>query len=432
MAELLEIPTPLQVGVTGTWSGKWFEVAGRIQMDRAGAPGAPWQEMLLVFEDQSHTWVAYAQGRWYHSTETPPATQLPAFEQLGPGSQVNLGQHGNWVVQEVAQRRVVSGEGMMSEVPKPDVTTRYADISAQGGAFGTIDYGDGSEAPTLYLGRQFDPKELTLEGGVPLEAPETKVSNVECPNCGGDLPLMSGQAQRVICQYCNVASDVAEGNLSMLGPAPPPPVPPYIPIGARGNLRGADMTVTGFMVRSCIVEGIRYAWREYLLFGGESVGYWWLTEEDGNWSIAQPVETGDVSVQGSSATYRGAQYGFKQRVTANVENVVGEFYWQVELGESADATEFEGPGGKISREQTPNELTFSFITPLDPNELAAFGVAPPTNLATGGGGSGGGEDAGWSGCIWMVVLIFVCFILMMMSGECGGSSGGYGGGSWSK
>src|SRR5690606_11890632 len=49
MAELLDIPTPLPCGHTGTWSGEPFEVTGAVQMDRAGQPGAPWQEMLVWF-----------------------------------------------------------------------------------------------------------------------------------------------------------------------------------------------------------------------------------------------------------------------------------------------------------------------------------------------------------------------------------------------
>ena len=44
----------------------------RIQMDRAGAAGAPWQEILLGFPNQgSFTWLAQAQGRWYATNETP-------------------------------------------------------------------------------------------------------------------------------------------------------------------------------------------------------------------------------------------------------------------------------------------------------------------------------------------------------------------------
>ncbi|MCA9622550.1 MAG: DUF4178 domain-containing protein, partial [Myxococcales bacterium] len=145
MAALLDIPTPLVYGATGNWNGQPFEVTGRVQMDRAGAPGAPWQEILVWFPHQDTTsWIAYAQGKWYATSEAAPPGPLPPFESLRPGAPIHLGHYGSYVVAEVAQRRVVSGEGSLPGVPKPGVITRYADISGAQGAFGTIDYGDGS------------------------------------------------------------------------------------------------------------------------------------------------------------------------------------------------------------------------------------------------------------------------------------------------
>jgi ribosomal protein S27E len=439
MGELLEIPTPLQVGVTGTWGEEQFEVEGRIQMDRAGAPGAPWQEILVGFPMSGRsTWVAYAQGRWYatNDAELPPGG-VPAISALGPGSNVDLGPHGHWVVAEVGQRRVLSGEGAMTTVPMPGVVTRYADISAQGGGFGTIDYGDGTEQPELYLGRQFDPRSLQLDSGLPLEAPEGKAAAVDCPNCGGNLPLLSQTAERIVCQYCGTASDVREGNLAALGPSPRPPIQPYVPIGAEGEVRGNRYTVCGFVIRSCMVEGMVYSWREYLLFGGDHVGYRWLMEEDGKWTFAEPVEAGEVMDSGNSAMLGGQSYSFKQQVQAKVDYVIGEFYWKIEIGERVDATEFQGSGGKLSRERTATEVNYSFVTPLAPHELQAFGVAPPAGAGIVGAGFGGGDSEGGSSCSsilgTIVTIIFIVIWLVMEADGCGGFvGGGYSGGGWSK
>ena len=66
VADLVEIPSPLSMGVTGYWEKRRFEVEGRVQIDRAGAASAPWQEFLIVLPDTSESyWVAFAQGRWY-------------------------------------------------------------------------------------------------------------------------------------------------------------------------------------------------------------------------------------------------------------------------------------------------------------------------------------------------------------------------------
>lgn len=436
MADLLQIATPLELDATGKWNGELFEVVGRIQMDRAGAPGAPWQETLLWFpHSDRYSWVAYAQGRWYATSEVPPPSSgFPPFEALAVGGQGSLAEHGTWVVQELGQRRVVSGAGMQTNVPAPGVITRYADLSGPGGAFGTIDYGDGSEQPVLYLGKQFAIAEMVMDAtGMPPEMPEAKVSQVECPNCGGNLPLMSQSAERIVCQYCGTASDVAGSNLQMLGPAPPPPIQPYIPLGARGNLRGYDMIVVGFVIRSCMVEGVVYSWREYLLFGGDTLGYQWLMEEDGKWQHVLPIEAGDVMDSGHQAMFHGAQFALSQEVQAKVDYVVGEFYWKVEIGETVTATEFAGPTGKVSRERTETEVNYSFVTPLNPQELAAFGVAPPMAM-------GGMQAASGGGCskiaMLVVVIVAICLVFSVVIGSMsdgssssrtsGGTSGGSG------
>src|SRR5262245_20960287 len=87
MADLIEIPTPLTMGAGGRWQNETFTVEGRIQMDRVGAASAPWQEILLGFVAAGRsTWVAYAQGRWYATSDTPPPPQgLPPFQSLRPG-----------------------------------------------------------------------------------------------------------------------------------------------------------------------------------------------------------------------------------------------------------------------------------------------------------------------------------------------------------
>ncbi len=440
MAELLEIPTPFSFGATGTWGGEPFEVIGRVQMDRAGAPGAPWQETLLWFSHRdTTTWVASAQGRWYVTNQQAVSAPLPSFTSLRPASQVDLASHGLYVVAEIGHSRVVSGEGSLPNVPSPGAVTRYVDVSGPQGAFGTIDYGDGSGEPVLYLGRQFDPQEIQLDSGLAVASPEAKVSAADCPNCGASLPITSERSERIICQYYGTKSDISHGHLSALGPAPRPPIQPYIPLGSRGNLRGIDYVVTGFAIRSCMVGGQKYAWREYLLYGGESAGYKWLMEEDGKWTFVEPFEAGMVSDGGQSVMFNGQMYGLKQQVTATIDYVIGEFYWKVEIGETVHATDFQGAGGKVSREQSPTEVNYSFVSDLAPHELAAFGVQPPSAFSGFGGGDFseladfGTSSSNTSSSLGTVIFVMVMCIIFGAMSDCGGGSGSYyGGGSFSK
>jgi len=432
VADLLELPSPFVVGGGGFWSGKRFEVEGRAQYDRHDNVSAPWQEFLLGFpEDGSFAWVAQAQGRWYVTYEIA-GISAPPIAELRPGGPVNLGAHGAWVVQEVGTRRLVSAQGNLTGIPRPGVGSGFADLSAPEGRFGTLDYGDGSsDRPVVYLGQQFDPVGIRLDSGVPLAEPEAKVRHVQCPTCGGNLPLFSAQVERVVCQYCGSQSDVTQGGLRVLGPTPRSTHRPLIAVGTEAELRGVKVVCCGSVLRSCVVDGQRYPWTEYLLWAGPSVGYWWLMEEEGAWSLVTPLEVGDVADADSTVVYRGQSYHWKQEVRARIDHVVGEFYWKVAIGETVTAAEFAGPGGKVSRERSDSEVVYSFCGPLHPSELEAFGVRGASSAA-GGDGSGGSH----SGCA-TVFVVFVALALVLalaMADDCGGGVGGpsFGGGYYSK
>ncbi len=438
MGDLVEIPSPLGVGVSGRWQGREpFLVDGRVQVDRVDAPGAPWQEFFVTFPQTGKwCWVAAAQGRWYSTTEMElPPGGVPRLEQLRPGAAIDLGPYGRWTVAEVGRRRVVSAEGELPRVAPPGMPTGYADLGGPDGAFATLDYGDGARPPELFVGRQIDPAVMTLDSGIPVAAVEAEVTSVVCPNCGGNLPIVTpGQTERIVCRYCGMVSDLAHGALRALRPAPKPPTDPFIPLGAEGTLRGNRVICIAYLIRGCTVDGERYRWREYLLYAGPRVGYLWLMEEDGDWKIVSPLAPGDVRVVGNFAGYRGRNFTFKQRVSASVEYVVGELYWRVEVGESVEATDYQDGGDLVSVERAPTEVTYSLCEPIGAMDLVgAFGLqarSPPPN--TGGGGATAGGCAGSVGMIVIIVIVLVVLSVLMdgCDGCVGGGGGGFGGPSF--
>jgi len=433
VADMLELPSPFVVGTGGFWNRKRFDVEGRAQYDRHNAPSAPWQEFLLGFaEGEARAWVASAQGRWYVTYETP-GLDVPPLAQLRPGASLALGAHGSWSVQEVGGRRLCSVEGSLTGIPALNVVTGFADISGPDGRFGTLDYGDGSERPVVFLGQQFDPAGVVLDSGVPLAQAAAQVKDVQCPTCGGNLPLVSGQAERIVCRFCGTQSDVTQGYLTALGPTPRSTVQPDIALGAEADLRGIRVVCCGFVARSCLVEGERYPWKEYLLWGGASVGYWWLVEEDGVWSLATPIEVGEIAEGGGALRFRGEDYRHAQTVRARVDHVVGEFYWKVAIGESVEASEYTGPSGKVSREASPSEVVYSFCGPVHPKELVPFGVVAKGSPSLGNNNGAPGAS-GCSSVGVIIVLVIGVLALLVMLDECGGSFGGgsFGGGFYSK
>ncbi len=429
VADLVEIPSPLSLGATGYWNGKRFEIEGRVQLDRVGAASAPWQEFALVLQDTDETfWIAYAQGRWYWTREVPGFTELPPLGRLRPGAQLQLPHAGGITVSEIGRRTVVSAEGELPFVAAPGGVTPYADFTGPNGVFGTMDYGDGqSIPPKLFVGQQFDPAGFKLDSGQPLEVTQAQVEACTCPGCGGSLPLLApGLTERIVCKYCGTVSDLQQGGaMQALGQAPRPPVNPYIPLGAEGVLRNNRVICIGFVVRGTTVEGQRYRWREYLLYAGPSVGYVWLMEEDLKWQFVTNLPPGEVQVAGLEAVYRGQRYAYKQSVSASVEYVVGEFYWKVQIGETVQATEYQGPGGSISTERDEQEINMSFCAPITGQEIAqAFRIAPPPAPAMFASSSSGGSGIGCSPTLIWVVIIVVIILIVLFSDCDGGSSGG--------
>jgi len=433
VADLVEIASPLVVGNGGYWEKKRFEVEGRVQLDRVGASSAPWQEFFIQLpESGDGYWIAFAQGRWYWTKEVTPTPELPPLGTMRPGQQMQLPMAGGVTIAEVGRRRVVSAEGELPNVALPDVVTPYADFGGPNGLFGTIDYGDGqSIAPRLFVGRQFDPAIFKLDSGMPMEAPQAQVEACTCPSCGGSLPLIApGTTERIVCRYCGTMSDVRQGGaLTALGQAPRPPMAPFIPLGAEGNLRGRKVIMIGFVSRGTMVEGEPYSWREYLAYAGPSDGYIWLMEEDQNWQLVAPIPPGDVQVAGGVAMYQGRSYQFKQSVTAHVEYVVGEFYWKVEVGEQVEATEYKGADGIISFERDASEVNTSFCHPMTAQEIGqSFGIAPPPSPAMFSSSSSG------KGCmnpVVIVIVVIVAIVLLLMLVDCGSGSSSSGTGSGS-
>ncbi len=190
--------------------------------------------------------------------------------------------------------------------------------------------------------------------------PKPQAKALNCPSCGAAITLRAlGHAETVVCESCHSILDAKDPNLQILQKfeAITGELPPLIPLGTRGKLRGTDYEVIGFQRRSIKVEGIRYDWHEYVLFNPyKAIRY--LTEYNGHWN--------DISVckelpqtEFAAANYLGEIYKHFQTADANTNYVLGEFPWQVRVGEHATVTEYVKPPRVLSSEKTANEVTWS-------------------------------------------------------------------------
>lgn len=354
VAEVVDSGSPLEVGLRGVVRGVAFELTGRAQLQHAA--GGTWDEWYAALADGRWGWLAEAQGRFYltFQIQVPDPRAIPHLDQLQLGQPVTaIPTQIPLVVAEKGQARMLAAEGEIPYLLTPGESYYYADLSGQGGVFGTLDYGE--HPPSVFVGREVTLDELGLAGAQRTrerEARRVSASRLNCPSCAGPLELRApDQTQRVTCPNCGSLLDVNHGEYRYLKTLKPTGPPPSIPIGSTAEFEGQPMTVIGFMVRSVTFGGTRYFWQEYLLYN-PAVGFRWLVESDQHWSYVRTLQPAEVSepTPGKTAHYDGKTFKIFQDAPARVEHVAGEFYWRVEVGERVRATDFVRPPLMLSKE----------------------------------------------------------------------------------
>ena len=248
--------------------------------------------------------------------------------------------------------------------------------------------------------------------------PKPQAKALNCPQCGAAITLRAlGHAETVVCESCHSILDAKDPNLQILQrfEVITGEVRPLIALGTRGKLRGADYEVIGFQRRSITVDGIRYDWHEYVLFNPYKTTRY-LTEYNGHWndiSVCKELpQTGFAS-----ANYLGEVYKHFQTSDANTNFVLGEFPWQVRVGEHATITEYVKPPRVLASEKTANEVTWSlgeytygadiwksFNLPGSAPEAVGVYENQPSPVSENVKG------------IWAAFLAFAIFLLVLMAG----------------
>ncbi len=199
-----------------------------------------------------------------------------------------------------------------------------------------------------------------MSAGGPNPPGTPQVRSLNCPGCGATLTLRAfGQAVTIVCDHCHSILDAQDPRLAILQKftAVVGEDPPLIPLGTRGKIRGTDYEAVGFQRRTIHVDGIPYSWHEHVLFNPYK-GFRYLTEYNGHWndtSILRSLPT----VNGDVVSYLGETYRHFQTAKAGTSFVLGEFPWQVRVGESSDVSDYVSPPRVISSEQTGKEITWS-------------------------------------------------------------------------
>ncbi len=244
---------------------------------------------------------------------------------------------------------------------------------------------------------------------------------IACTSCGASLTLRGLEnTVTVACGQCGAVLDAKDPNLRILARyRTQAAIPPRIPLGTRGTFSGTPFELIGFLRRRIRVDGQSYSWSEYLLFNSFK-GFRWLTEYEGHWALlgpAQPVPT--MVAPSTGGPYAGREYRHFQSAQAEVTYVLGEFTWQVQVGEMATVRDYICPPYVLSAEQTGKERVWSQGQYLEPEEVwqafKAGGDPPPRK----GIGSCQPNPVGRPGAWWGAfgILLAAALLVQIVSGS---------------
>jgi DNA-directed RNA polymerase subunit RPC12/RpoP len=427
VSDLAHTPALIAVGDEGTLRGRQLRVLGRVQLDHGSGP---WDEYYVALDHgNAWGWLAFAQGRWYATVELAQLA-LPPASGLSPDQDLNVPGAGPLRVAEIKQASITSTEGELPGVIRVGQRRLYADCYGLNGSFATLDYGDGSATPTVFFGQVFAEPELTVTALGPRSLHKVKMTALRCPNCGGDVPSLSGErAERVGCPYCGAVSDIA--GQQVISRQEVERRRPDIPIGSRGTLEGFDYTCIAVVRRGANFDGDHFSWEEYLLWS-QPLGYRWLVKDpESGWSFVSPVNPAELDLrQAGGVGYQGKRFYVRNRNRATVEYVLGEVYWKVSVGDHSEVADFTYGSEVLSREQAGTEVSWSHSRPISWAAIAqAFGLSMKGAGADfpAAGGSGYGNAMG---LLVVLALLLLCAVATLDDCSGGGGGGFIGGGTY--
>ena len=403
MAELQDDPTLVQIGTEGVYQGVHFGVIGRIQLNYgAGGGDGLWNEWHVMFDDMRTGWLGEASGEFYLTFEQQAALAPPSFNAIKIDDKIDLGGR-YFSVTNLESSTCIAGQGELPFSVGPGFAAPVVDLELDG-EFATIDYSDSDEGITrVYVGERVNARDLKLahlrdpRDAPDVLAPKHKAEAFNCPSCAAPFTLSSGKIQTYGCASCGAVLDTANNKVQLVKKAQEAmSYPLRVPLGAKGKFAAEkfggekfggkefsaiEWEVIGHMRRA---SDAGFSWSEYLLFNAQA-GYVWLSESDGHWSLAT-ASTRAPKVLGLSAYHKGNNFDHFQHYLAEVQHVLGEFYWKVQAGDIVEVDDYIAPPQLLSREKTSNEVSWSlgdYVTPAEVQEAFKLktALAAPTGVA---------------------------------------------------
>lgn len=196
-----------------------------------------------------------------------------------------------------------------------------------------------------------------------------------CPSCGANLEINAlGYSSSIACKKCQSIIDVSHPLPSLIKKYNSAlSFTPSIPIGSFGFLRGNKWKVIGFIVRKDLTYAVE--WNEYLLYN-PYLGFRFLIEIDSHFSLAETLNfdpTSSVDTQlvipSRFSIDKIGEFKLFNHGRAEVIFALGEFYWQVKIGEKVEIDDCICPPYMVSREKNFIEVTYSLCEYINHEEI---------------------------------------------------------------
>ena len=252
-----------------------------------------------------------------------------------------------------------------------------------------------------------------------------KAKSLSCPNCGTPIELRGfAHTLSAVCPSCLSILDASNPELQILQTYQGKErIEPKIPLGSRGAFNGTVYELIGFEQRSVQTPDDYFSWDEYLLFNPYK-GFRYISEYCGHWNVIRvqsrvPYPTTARGRRGWVLDAR--KFAAFDAMQAATSYVIGEFPWQVRLGETAACEDFIAPPYMLSSETTAGETTWSLGEYWEGSKIwQAFRLpgkppSPQGIFANQVSPYAGKTGAAWRMWLWFNVALFTLMTIFNLT-----------------